>query len=268
MKQKQFIILVLSFLSSNIFAQSLATNILFEQAKVVYKGRVEKISFSGDDAEGQDFGISTIVEKVYKNNFYGERIGIRVSKTYSFDSISNKLIINELQIREDSTYFFFIKKTEEVKGSNGSFIYFANLADIQIEGIPFSNELENQLKSFHQLSYLKTHNNGSLPFKILFQSSPITIKAKVIEIKKDKEFNLILIESELGENIKVRTKELNCICEAGKIREQENYLFFLTPIDKGNYILTDRWLGVIQLNSITKHIYEIYKKRKAAVNQD
>lgn len=262
MKQQQIIILILSFLSSNLFAQSLATNILFEKATVVYKGRVEKISFSREDAQGKDFGISTIVEKVYKGNFHGKEIGIRIFKAFEFDSLSNKLTVNKFQIKEDNSYIFFTQELKE-KEINGRIYSLSNLADKQIEGIKFSNKLQNQMQSYEQNSYLKASHNGILPFKILFQSSPVIIEAKVIEIKKIKGFNSILAKPKSGKNIKIRVNELNCICEDGEIKKEKNYLFFLTPIDEGSYLLTDRWLGVFQFNSIKTHTLEYYKKKRA-----
>ena len=268
MKKITITILFLSIIVSNIFSQSLATNILFEQAAVVYKGRVEQINYSGSDAEGDDFVISTAVEKVYKNNFYGDRIKIRITKFYEIDTVLNQFNeVNSFQIKEDSTYLFFIQVAEEFKGNNGRYIYFANLADNQIEGIPFSTALEHEIDSYDQSSYLKTHSYGSLPFKLLFQSSPITIKSKVIDIEVEKDHHLIFAITESDEQVTIKTKELNCICETGRIEENKSYLFFLTPFDEGKYLLTDQWLGVFDLKSIMKYTLTYYKNRKATPNK-
>ena len=263
MKKIQFIILLTFIVSTSLSSQSLATNILFEQANVVYKGKVEKIRYVGSDAEGDDFGISTIVKKVYKNGFSGEEIGIRVKKIYVIDTISGQILMNyQFQIKEDSTYVFFIQKTEEFR-ENGKYIYFANLADDQIEGIPFSVELEKELETYDQLSYIETNNYGRIPFKILFQSSPVSLGVKVQKIESKKKWKLISGISESGENILIKTKGLNCICENGHIEENKIYLFFLTPFEEDRYLLTDRWLGIFQLDSITKEVLDYYKRAAA-----
>ena len=254
------------FLSINLLSQSLATNILFEQANVVYKGKVEKISYNSSNGEGDDFGVSTIVEEVYKNNFYGEKIGIRIKKVYEYDTIANEILMNwSFQIKEGNSYIFFIQKTEEFK-SNGRYIYFANLAENDIEGIPFSDKLESEIKGYHKSSYLKTHNYGQIPFKILFQSSPRAVKAKVKKIKRKRNFYLIYAETESEEKLLIKTEGQNCICVEGKIKKNEDYLFFLTPYKKGKYLLTDKWLGVFQTNSIHKNTIENYLKKKTAAN--
>lgn len=263
MKKLQLIIQFILFVSTSLLSQSLATNILFEQANVVYKGKVEKISYNSSDAEGDDFGISTIVEKVYKNGFYGETIGIRIKKLYEFDTFSNQVLMDfQFQIKEDSTYVFFIQKSEEFK-ENGRFIYFANLADNHIEGIPFSSELEKELEIYDQYSYLKTNHYGSIPFKILFQSSPVLLEVEVQTINREKEWELISGISKSGEKILIKTKDLSCICNNGHIEENKSYLFFLTPFEENRYLLTDRWLGIFQLDSRTKGVLNYYKRAAA-----
>lgn len=268
MKKSQLILLVLSIFSINLFSQSLATNILFEQANTVYKGRVEKISYNGSDAEGDDFGVTTVVEKVYKNGFSGDKIGIRMEKLYEIDTLLNQILINyQFQIKEDSTYVFFIQRTEEFRG-DGKYVYFTNLADNQIEGIPFSDELEKELQSFDASSYLKTNNYSKLPFKILFQSSPVALALKVQKIAPKKDHYLITGLTTTGKKITVKTLGLNCICAAGKIKENENYVFFLTPFEEGKYLLTDRWLGIFQLSAISKNTFEYYKNKKTATSKN
>ena len=243
------------------FAQSLATNILFEQANVVYKGKVEKISYNHSDAEGDDFGIRTQVEKVFKGSFSGERIGLQIKKLYTIDLKTNELFIDhQFQIKEDSTYVFFVGKLNEFK-DQGKYVYFTNLADGMIEGIPFSKDLELQLNNFEQYSYLRTNNYGQIPLKILSQASPLSVEAKVTKIKKRNDFYTITASTEKKETIQIKTKELNCICESGKIKTNEPYLFFLSPFDRNKYLLTDQWLGVFQSNPLTKLLIEQYKNK-------
>lgn len=264
MKKIQFALTLVLAIPISLASQSLATNILFEQANVVYKGRVERITYENSDAEGDDFGVSTVVEKVYKNNFYGEKIGLRVSKYYEIDTVSGLVSMNhQFQLKKDSAYVFFIQKAEEFK-ENGTFVYFANLADDQIEGIAFSDELEKDLESYDKESYLTTHDHGMIPFRILYQSSPVSTVAKVQKIVVKKGWYLIAAMTENGENILVKTKGLNCVCEKGTIAENGRYIFFLTPFEDGKYLLTDKWMGVIQAESIAKVILDYYKGLKAA----
>lgn len=263
MKKLQFVILLNLIVSTSLFSQSLATNILFEQANVVYKGKVEKKTYTGSNDGQDDFCISTIVKKLYKNAFSGKRIDIRMNKQYPFGTISDQILLNyQFQIKEDSTYVFFIQRAEEFR-EDGKFLYFANLTDEQIEGIPFSFELEKELEIYDQLSYIKTNDYGSIPSKILFQSSPVALGVKVQKIKSKNEWKLIYGISESGENILIKTKGLNCICENGHIEEDKIYLFFLTPFEEDKYLLTDRWLGIFQLDFITKSILDYYKKSTA-----
>lgn len=261
-----FLITISSF-AGNLSAQSLATNILFDQANLVYKGRVEKISYSDSNGEGDSFGATTKVEKVYKNPFYGDEIGIRLIKPYMIDTTEEELIMNHsFQIQKDSSYFFFIRKPEEFRG-NGKYVYFANLADNQIEGIPFSKELEDIIETFDKSSYLKTHNYSKIPFKILAQSSPIAESITVKKIKKKSGFYLISGDKKTGEKVIIKTKGINCICREGSISINQSYLFFLTPFGKNKFLLTDRWLGVFQLNGFLNDSFlDIYRKKKNAAN--
>ena len=262
MKKIKFITLILFTLSSNIFAQNLATNILFEQAKTVYKGRVEKIEYLSSNGEGDHFSISTTVEKIYKDTFYfyGHEVNILTIKAYDTIEVVKRIEDYTFQVKKDSSYFFFVKKEREHQKRNGKITFIASFADSQIKGIPFSEELENSIQSYYLFSQVKEQ----LAYRLLHQSSDLVVVAKIIKINKKENYYTFLIESESGENFKVKTKGLNCICDVGKVNKDKDYLFFLNQIDEENYFLADRWLGIFDYAPISKYIFRLYQENKAA----
>ena len=244
-------------------AQSIVTNILFGQADVVYKGKVEKINYTSSNGQGDNYLITTTVEKVYKSNLNSEKVGISVDKFYEIDTIAKTLVENyQFQVKKDSTYIFFVHKLREVK-SQGKFIYFADLVDLYIEGIPFSYDLEKELSSFGPYTYLKSRGGFSLPFDLLFQSSPIVKKVNIQKKEKFHDHFELTGTSQKGDPILIKTQTLHCICETGQIELYGDYLFFLYPYEKGKYLLMDKWLGVYQLNLISKNSLNFYDKMRS-----
>jgi hypothetical protein len=245
-------ITLLSFIICQItFAQSLATNILFDQSLVVYKGTVLDIVYAGSDSEGDDFTIFTRVDQVYKNITQADKVNIMTTRLYVYDTLSHAEIkTNEFHVTEKGTYFFFISGMSESSEIQNT--YFTHFTDRNIEGIPFSIELEKELESLRDI-YMDP-NQGSNAYHILQRSSPVTITGNIIRIVPVTgiyNYELTIVSEDYTPKI-IKVKDLSCICKDGKLILNHHYLFFLIPFDNHYYLLTDRWLGIFELNASVK----------------
>ncbi len=239
MKLKTLLTISIALASHLGYNQTLATNFLFNQALIVYKGTVEEIVYGGSDSEGDDFGIVTSIQKIYKGNFAGEKITVSITKIYEYDSLTyEERKTNEFQVAKGSTYVFFIQSR------------YGQLLTPFIEGIPYSEELERDLASFNPNIYFG-NELGGISFYVMQQSSPINIVGMVkdVDVSTDYYQNAITVVTEQQETVLIKTRDLACICKDGSIQLNRRYLFFLTPVSKRDFILTDRWLGAFELNA-------------------
>ena len=236
------------------FSQSLATNVLFDQALVVYKGTVLDIVYTGSDSEGDDFTIFTRVDQVYKNVTQADKVNIMTTKLYEYNTLTYaESKTNEFHVKEKGNYIFFISGMSESKEVQNT--YFANLTNRQIEGIPFSNALETELESLRDI-YMD-NNQGSIAYYILERSSPVKLTGNIIRIVPvSGPYNYeVTVVSEDYSPVIIKVKDLTCICRDGTLKLNQRYLFFLIPFDNHYYLLTDRWLGIFELNaSVRAHL--------------
>jgi len=234
-------------------SQSLATNILFDQSTLVYKGRVEDITYAGSNGEGNNYTIFTIVDTTYKNSFYNKGIAFTISKNYVYDLIGDSIISdNSFHLKKDSSYIFFIRSPRMSKGSD---FYFADLSNKYIEGIPYSVSLEHELAGWYKFIY-PDPNGTSSAVNTLLQSSPISLEGEVLKIIPSiglYQYKL-KVKSPSQKDFEVMVKDLTCLCAEGAIGLNKRYLFFLTPFDKNQYVLTDQWLGVMEFNQNVKYL--------------
>lgn len=237
----------------NTFSQSLATNILFDQALVVYKGTVLDIVYAGSDSEGDDFTIFTRVDHVYKNITQADKVNIMTTKLYEYDTLTYaETKTNEFHVKENGAYIFFISGMSASKEVPHT--YFTHFTDPHIEGIPFSIALEAELESLRD-RYMD-NNLGSIAYYLLERSSPVKITGSIIRIVPvtgPYNYEVTFVTEDYSPMI-IKVKDLTCICKDGTLKLNNRYLFFLTPFDNHYYLLTDRWLGIFELNASLKAV--------------
>ncbi len=259
--EKRIIVITFIFAALNICTgQSLATNILHKQARLVYKGYVSAIIPGSTDSQGMWFGVRTKVEKVYKGLFYEDQIGISIRKPEVFDTINNWWTIRtDFQIKAGEVYVFFVTP-RRLEDFDGKVYYNADLTNEVIEGIYFSEQLEGEIEQFSDALIESSSPLGPLVFQFLFQSSPTIFQGEIIQIIETNELHRysLKVKNDSGE-IYVNTIDLHCICESGEVRLGKNYLFFLAPIGNDRYLLTDRWLGIFEDNDVIAGYPEFYK---------
>ena len=159
---------------------------------------------------------------------------------------------NDFHLAKDSTYVFFIQ-SRRLSGDDP--LYFGELLSESIEGISFSQDLEKDLLAFNKwFQFDFTNEIRGISFDILHRSSPVTLTREVLAINKINDYYsyAITVKSEEGTSMDIHLKDLICIGKYGSLQLNHRYLFFLTPVDDGLFILTDQWLGIFELNSSLK----------------
>lgn len=239
----------------NLYSQSLATNILFEQAKFVFKGEVKKISSISFEEDSHNYMLVVEIEKIYKNTplSVGDEYNIIIEKIFMIDTITHTYIVDtSSQIKRHGKYVFFINNDH-------------HLTEYWIEGIPFSNELESDIEYFDNQSFTSTHNYGSLPMKLLCQGSPSFANGEIVLIEQVNTANFnyeLTVKTINNDFIKIHVKSLHCISQDGVIKVGRKYVFFLTPIKSNEFLLTDIWLGIIESSPNIDRLVEIYQNRR------
>lgn len=225
-----------------LYSQSLATNLLFEHANTVYKGRVERIQYSDSGESGDNYAIWTRGEKPYKGHMPDQPICIGTYRFYEMDTlIQGDTLVDGFQVAVGKTYVFFVQQLREQTTA-----FSTEPVDPSIEAIPFSEALDAELEGFDDMSYVATNHYGPISFKLLCQASPVAARGMVSHISKQKDGYLVAITLASGKQWQVKMPDLNCVSANGRIQQGQYYLFFLTPVAKNRYQLMDRYLGVFQ----------------------
>ena len=250
-----------------IFSQTFATRLLFGQSHLVFKGKVNNFVAGWSDAEKNEFEINTTVLELYKNEgawaheLAGKKLSMRTIKIIEYDSLTYEFInTNEFHVSKDSTYVFFVQRFGN--STENKSVYWGELVARDVEGIPFSEALEKDLESFNEYYYVEDEMPG-ISFDLLLQSSQTHIVADVIDINENSAYYDYAITIQRGKEkpIVVKAKDLVCICKEGTLKLNHQYLFFLTPQDNGEFILTDRWLGIYEYNSSLKAWMNVNRKK-------
>lgn len=260
LNQNITIFLILAFLT-NLKSQSNFTSILFEKSDVVFKGKIEHIYNDGTgNAEGSYYYPLTIVEKVYKNKEPTDTIGVVIHQPLII--AKNENIKSCFQLTVGKTYIFFIKQPESPSTIINQKSYF-NLADNQIEAIPFSKKLESELVEYKENSVIKLDEIESYNMHTLLRMRSEISKIKIRKIKRENNQYHIYGRNEFDKKVIIKSESLNCICSLGRIEIDETYFMYLSKENKNKYYLADKWIGVFDMGHLnTYQKYHLSKKDK------
>lgn len=254
---KRLVFILLIFLSGQVEAQSIILELLFGQAENVFKGKVEQIRYSSSNAEGSFFGISVNVEKYYKGNSRYEKAKFGVLKLDIIDLEFDTMIMNySFQITQDSSYIFFTNKIgslDTLSSKSG----FTKFTESNIEGVPFTTDLERLIEKYDKHTFLSLHNNrnynpANFVFKIMSTNSDSIFFGKVLHItERQNKGYTIKISTKTGEK-SIITKNTNCVCREGKIKIGNEYVFYTNEDGPNQFRLIDESLGIIQASEYDK----------------
>lgn len=234
--------------------QTIATNILFEEAHTVFKGRVESISNAYQDDEQIEYSIQVRAEEYYKGGHYDKGAIFRIitHRPRIIDTVKKEIIDEQtFLVKTGEEYIFFIQKPQPVSGEES--LLFAQLAVRTVEAIPFSTALEKCLAGFDKVSWIEAHDHSMIAMKLMFQGSDTVTIATVGAIVKNNSWGYdVNLLTPAGDSITLHLHDLHCVSADGIVTLNKSYIFFLNKIAEDKYLLTDRWLGILDVNSLTK----------------
>lgn len=256
MKFARFILSLLTTLTFiNLMGQTIVTNILFEEANKVFKGQVEKISPVWWDDEKTEYTIEVKAEKYYKGVHYnvGSIFRLRTHRPMMVDLVKNEMVVEEqFLVKQGGVYVFFIENPQPA--SKEESLLFADLADRTVEAIPYSPEFEESIKDFDKVSWIEANHHGNTAMKMMHQGSDLVTIASVesIKSKNTTQGYEVTLKTPEGLTLNLHVKDDHCISADGKLAIGHKYLFFLNQFEGDHYLTADRWLGIMDLNPLTR----------------
>ena len=242
-------ILLLSF-SSQLVGQSIILDLLFTEAKSVFKGRVEQFRVGTSNAEGTHFGVYLRVEEVYKGSSQFEQVSYGVTKFDVIDLEFDTMIMDySFQIRKDSTYVFFTKDIRE--DSKNRKVGHTSLLESEIEGIPYSEQLEQVLIGYDPFIFLTAENRSNYPisnfafYKMKANSDTVFVGEVLGMTEEANDMHRLRVLTR-GEEREVIIGGPNCICRSGEIEIGNEYVLYTTRDENNQLRIIDEWLGIIE----------------------
>ena len=249
MRFKKLIYILLVLLSGQLNAQSIILELLYGEAKNVFRGKVEQLRYISSNAQGSGFEVKVNVEKSYKGNNSYEEVIFAVDKTDVIDLEFDTIIMDySFQITQDSSYIFFTNEIHSIKTREKSGLtHFTS----DIEGIPFTKDLERLIEEYDKFTFLTVKSNRNYPssnfaFEKMRTNAESFFLGKVLEItEKQRKMYAIKVSTKTGDKL-VISKNINCICREGEIKIGNEYLFYTNEDEANKFRLVDEWLGIIE----------------------
>lgn len=231
-------------------AQSVILDLLYTEARNVFLGKVQYIKYGTSNGQGSHFGVSILVEEVYKGDHQYQEISFGVLKLDVIDLELDTMVLDyAFQIQKDSSYVFFTKeiRATSVQQKSGS----TSLTESEIEGVPISVELEQVLQARDAFTFLTLENtrnypNSNFAFNSMKANSSAVFFGQLSAITAvDNGFYRLQVRTPEEERI-VMVKRRACICRSGALEIGGEYMFYTNPDEAGGFRLVDEWLGVIE----------------------
>ncbi|MEZ4942049.1 MAG: hypothetical protein R3D58_14315 [Saprospiraceae bacterium] len=239
-------------------AQSVILELLYAEAKNVFKGKVERIRYESSNGEGSSFSVHVIVEKMYKGDEPYHAVIFGVEKADVIDVELDTIILDySFNIIQDSSYLFFANEIRltSAKEKTGLSRFIS-----EIEGIPVTNNLEQLLEKYDKYTFLETKNTRNYPtsnFALdkMKTNSGTIFSGKVLKIEARQGIGYALKVGTKSGKKTVLSKNTNCVCGEGSIKVGRVYVFYTNKDEANKYRLVDEWLSIIEASEYDKLKY-------------